>query len=354
MPVRKKVTLKTLASELGLTVQTVSKALKGKAGMSEATRQLIVLTAEKSGYYTKEQIRSLRLQHIAPYPIERQRFLLVQTQESVNYNRLLLEGLHERFASFGHQISTLLLPHMIDEKAMGRWLEEHEVHYADGVFIAPSILPKAWEKPLFELNMPRILLSFPPSGTRLDSVIWDVYEATFQSVAYLRSIGHTNIMYVGDIQLQRGFTLRWQAFCQAMSDYGEAIDPSMHSTYHRRPEAEWLAELKGQLLRHKPSAIICGIDGEVPLIYRLCTELGLRAPEDVSIIGFLNEQREDSPLPIFTRPLLPIRETGYRAADRMLWRIANPTLPFEHIRIQCELLVGNTTLPLDEMSRVER
>ncbi|MEF3312052.1 helix-turn-helix domain-containing protein [Paenibacillus sp. GYB004] len=44
----------------GLTVQTVSKALKGKPGMSESTRQLVVRTAEKLGYLTKEQIRGLR------------------------------------------------------------------------------------------------------------------------------------------------------------------------------------------------------------------------------------------------------------------------------------------------------
>jgi LacI family transcriptional regulator len=47
-------------------------------------------------------------------------------------------------------------------------------------------------------------------------------------------------------------------------------------------------------------------------------------------------------------PLLAIRETGYRAADRMLWRIANPSLPYEHIRIQGELKIGSTTASLDD------
>ncbi|WP_158606572.1 hypothetical protein [Paenibacillus ginsengarvi] len=32
-----------------------------------------------------------------------------------------------------------------------------------------------------------------------------------------------------------------------------------------------------------------------------------------------------------------------RAADRMLWRIANSSLPYEHIRIQGELRIGRTT-----------
>ncbi|OXM83403.1 LacI family DNA-binding transcriptional regulator [Paenibacillus rigui] len=348
MPVRKQITLRTIASELGLTVQTVSKALKGKPGMSEATRQLIVQTAEQLGYYTKDQIRSLRLQNIAPYPVERQRFLLVQTEESVSYNRLLLEGLHHRFASFGHHIETMLLPKNISEKAMQPWLEDSEVQYADGLFIAPSIVPKAWEAYLFQLPMPRILLSFPPPGVRIDSVIWDVYEAAYQSVAYLISIGHSRILYVGDIHVQRGFSLRWQAFRQAMSDFGLEVDPALHSIEPRRTHPKWLDELRDKIEVGKPTALLCGIDGEVPLVFRYCQKLKLRVPEDLSLIGFLNEQDSNSPLPAFTRPLLPIRETGYRAADRMLWRIANPTLPFEHIRIQCDFRIGETTRPVKE------
>ncbi|MNI69352.1 hypothetical protein D3C73_1250940 [compost metagenome] len=53
------------------------------------------------------------------------------------------------------------------------------------------------------------------------------------------------------------------------------------------------------------------------------------------MIGFLNEAPA-KPTP-YAVPFLPIEMTGYRAADRMLWRMANPNLPYEHIRIQSEL-----------------
>ncbi|OAS22695.1 LacI family DNA-binding transcriptional regulator [Paenibacillus oryzisoli] len=341
MPTRKAVTMKTIAMELGLTVQTVNKALKGKQGMSEATRQLIVHTAEKLGYYTMDQIRSLRLDHIAPYPTERLRFLLVQTAESVSYNRLLLEGLQDRFFSFGHRIELLMLPQRVKQDKMAVWLEEAGILYADGIFIAPSILPQAWEAALFDLPIPRILLSFPPSGVKIDSVIWDVYEATCQAVAYLRSGGHERIMYVGDIQMQRGSILRWQAFNYAMQASGHTIAPSEQCIGARDTDLQWVKHLSTQIQQHQPTAIICGIDHEVTVVYDTCKALQLRIPEDISLVGFLNEQTDV--LPEFTRPLLPISQTGYRAADRMLWRIANPTLPFEHIRIQGEFHIGRTT-----------
>lgn len=347
MPIIKPVTLRTIANELGLTVNTVSKALKGRPGMSELTRHQVVQTAERLGYFTKEQIHSLKAEHNIPYPLERKRFFLVQTTQSVSYYMLLLEGLYERFASFGHHIEVLLLPSSVKEKEMDEWLELSGLAYADGLFIAPSITPKEWEPKLLRLPIAKILLSYPSLGTRVDSVIWDIYEATYQAVAYLRSIGHTKIMYVGDTLQQRGYILRWQAFLHAMNEFGTRVDPEAQSIRVRTSRNLWLGELSEKLIRYAPTAIICGIEGEVPEVYRLCSEqLGMRIPEDLSIIGLLNYQPDS--LPPFTMPLLAIRETGYRAADRMLWRIANPSLPYEHIRIQGELKVGSTTASIGE------
>lgn len=342
MPIRKSVTLRTIAAALGLTVQTVSKALKGKPGMSEETRRLVVRTAEKLGYYTAEQIRSLKIDRIAPYPGERKHFLLAQTEESASYIRLLLQGVQDRLDSFGHRVEPVLLPRELRAYDMADWIEAKGMSFADGIFIAPSMAPEAWERALFGLRLPRILLNYPPAGLRMDSVIWDVYEAAFQAVAYLRELGHERILYVGDIHRQRGYIYRWQAFAYAMDKLGAGLDPAPHWT-ERRDGDEWLAGLGRRLDDYPPTAIVCGIHDDVSAVYSLCRERGWRVPEDVSIIGFLNEQPDG--LPRFTRPLLPIRDTGYRAADRMLWRIANPSLPYEHIRIQSDLYVGETTAP---------
>jgi LacI family transcriptional regulator len=341
MPVIKQVTLRTIADELGLTVQTVSKALKGKPGMSEVTRHLVVKTAEKLGYFTKEQILSLKADRIVSYSIERKRFLLLQTNNPAILYRQLMEGLRERFASLGHHIELCMMPHDLREKAMEEWIESKGLRFADGLFISPSIMPSLWEKLLLKLPVPKILLGYPALGTKVDSVIWDIYEATYQSVAYLRSIGHTNIMYTGDTNRQRGYILRWQAFLHAMHEFGVQVNPAAHSIGDHNDQHKWLGDLREKLLHYKPTALICGIDGEVPLVYELCRNIGLDIPRDLSMIGLLNGQPDT--LPPFTMPVLSIRQTGYRAADRMLWRIANPSLPYEHIRIQGDMLIGTTT-----------
>jgi LacI family transcriptional regulator len=47
-------------------------------------------------------------------------------------------------------------------------------------------------------------------------------------------------------------------------------------------------------------------------------------------------------LPGLTRPVLLIREAGVRAAERMLWRIANPVQPYEHTLLQGPFFRGET------------
>jgi LacI family transcriptional regulator len=337
---RKRVTLQQLADELGLTIQTVSKALRGLPGMSEQTRSDVMRHARERGYWTKDQKQSFRVEHITPFPMHQRRFLLVQNKWSLNFNRLLLQGLHERFMEFGHKVETLMVPDRIRVQEFREWAEERELHYADGVFIAPRMGYDEVEEELLNLPIPKILLNYPPPETRTDSVIWDVYEAMFQTVRHLLRLGHRCIMYVGDTESQRGFVLRWQAFCEAMKEAGEPVNPKEHCIL-RHEGSEWIKEFAVIYSTRRPTAVISGIDEEAVPVYESLRKQGISIPHQCSWAALLNEQRDD--LPVCSRSLLLIKETGYRAADRMLWRIANPSMPYEHIRIRGEFHAGSTT-----------
>ncbi|CAG7649251.1 LacI family DNA-binding transcriptional regulator [Paenibacillus allorhizosphaerae] len=337
---RSRVTLYDLAEELKLTIQTVSKALRGLPGMSEQTRSEIIKLAKQRGYLTKDQKLAFRYEKIAPYPVTQRRFLLVQNEYSLNFNRLLLEGLHERFMEFGHQVQSLLLPPGLKLAEFGDWAEASGFDYAEGLFIAPRMGYDAVERKLLELPIPRILLNYPPPEAKVDSVIWDVHEAMHQAVRHLLRLGHTRIMYVGDASGQRGFALRWQAFAEAMAAGGASVDAQRHCTVRDIGE-RWLDEFVRLYDRYKPTAIICGLDEETEAVYGKLREIAVDIPNDCSLVAFMNESSDNRPA--CSRPQLLIRETGYRAADRMLWRIANPHMPYEHIRLRGDFVPGETT-----------
>lgn len=336
---RKRITLHDLADQLGLTIQTVSKALRGLPGMSEQTRSEVFKLARELGYMTKDQKQTLQQDLISPYPIVQRRFVLVQNKQSLNFNRLLLQGLHERFMEFGHTVQPLLIPPKLKPSQFDDWAEEEGLLYAEGVFIAPRMNWDLLEQKLLELQLPRILLNFPPPESKVDSVIWDVYEAVYQAVRRLVRMGHKNILYVGDTKDQRGFVIRWQAFTEAMKEADLVVHPEDHAI-QRDGSEQWLADFEQKYVMRQPTAVICGIDEEAAPVYHTLRRLGVNVPQQCSLVALLNEQSDT--LPLCSRPQLPIREAGYRAADRMLWRIANPHLPFEHVRLQGDFFTGST------------
>lgn len=78
--------------------------------------------------------------------------------------------------------------------------------------------------------------------------------------------------------------------------------------------------------------------------YRACSLLGKRIPDDYSLISLQHEA--DEFFPQLSRPVLSIRETGIRGAERMLWRLANPSFPYEHTMLQGTFFDGETVKPL--------
>ncbi|RAU96553.1 LacI family DNA-binding transcriptional regulator [Paenibacillus sp. YN15] len=328
MSKRKPITLADLSEELGLSVQTISKALRGMPGMSEETRSTVIRAAYRSGYLSPQQAREMARQGIAPYPIFRLRFILVQSRESMNYNRLLLDGLKERFSQYDHQLDSFVLNEDLSQRAFEAWVDEHHLLHADGLFIAPRLISGQMEARLLELPIAKVLINYAKPLTQVDSVVWDVCEAVCQIADYLVRCGHRRILYVGDTISQRGYVLRWQAYRDWMGECGLEA---------RQTTAEAFAD---EYERYKPTAVVVGIDEDCGPVYHALSRKGVDIPGDCSLVGLMNEAMPK--LPELTRSLLMIKETAYRAADRILWRIAHPNQPYEHTRVAGSFYAGQT------------
>jgi LacI family transcriptional regulator len=343
MAIRKKITLKHIADKLNLTVHTVSKALRGLPGMSEETRNSVRQAALELGYRTKEQERSMTLDGIPLFPSKSRRFILLIASGQglgLTIHQPLLEGIQSRLAEAGHKVEICFVPKSLNSgEEFSSWLIQNEIMYADGIFISP-LIPASMEQRIIELELPRIMLNFPPFGAKLDSIIWDVFNAMQQSVDYLVKRGHKRIMYIGDVKSTRGYKLRWMAFRDSMDEIGIEVNPDEHMLRSDDRLEEWMKNWLDHIARYAPTAFICATEQALTRIYLACNATGKRIPSDYSIICL--EPNVQGGMPEIARPVLPVKETGYRAGDRMIWRIANPSLPFEHIRLQGSFTPGNT------------
>ncbi|MEF3303417.1 LacI family DNA-binding transcriptional regulator [Paenibacillus sp. GYB003] len=342
---KKSVTLQDLSRHSGLSVHTVSKALRGLPGMSEETRNLVHKAAREIGYRTKDQERVHAIERIPLHPQKPARFKMVVSDKTETSDMILfiLSGLQEKLSAYGHTIETATIPYRLeDDSTLRHWSNIQQLEYCDGVFITPMI-GKAQEALLLGYPIPRVLINFPGPAAKVDSVAWDVGTAIHQSVQYLISKGHTRIMYIGNIHIHRGFILRWQSFLSAMKEGGLDVDPDDHMTGGLGGQQGWLDQLVDKLRQARPTAIVNAVHNDLVWIYNACSRLGKRIPEDISIVSLAHA--ENAFVPELTRPILMIRESAVRAAERMLWRMANPHLPYEHTLLQGGFHEGATVRP---------
>jgi LacI family transcriptional regulator len=340
MPRRKEVTLRALADELRLSVHTVSKALRGLPGMSETTRKEVVKRARELGYQTKEQAAGIAAERI-PWANAKPRRFAMLLGGDFPFHRQQLEGVQSRLGELGHTLYPQLVPSSISEPAeLEDWLTSIELQYADGLFLTAAI-PERLEAALLKLPLPKVLINYPPDLAEVDSVVWDVEYAVHRSMEALHACGHRSVLYVGEIEPLRGFRLRWQAFAAASRRAGlPEPDPGEHVTIRAADRMQWMELLRARLSSGRFTAMLSAIPGETEWVYASAASLSMTIPDDLSLIGM--DHQEHPSVPDLTRPQLIVREAGERAAELMLRRIANPTLPYEHVRLKGPFLEGRT------------
>jgi LacI family transcriptional regulator len=343
MSMRKKVTLQTIADELGLTIHTVSKALRGLPGMSETTRKAVADLARELGYRTKEQEAGVAAERIPWAGAKPRRFAMLIVGDS-DFHQMQLEGVRVRLNELGHSLYPLLVPAEIDDvDELRHWLDNNGLSFADGLFLT-AVVPEWMEAVLLELPMPKVLINYPPDVTAVDSVIWDVEFAIHLSMEELYRAGHRDILYIGEISRLRGFRLRWSAFAAAADRLGlpNLANPAEHVTGSASDRSAWMEQLGSKLSSGRYTAIIAAIPGVAEWVYVASGFLKLSIPKDISLVGMENEAH-----PRYegtSRPLLLVREAGERAAELMLRRIANPLLPYEQVRLRGAFHPGETIL----------
>lgn len=347
MPRKKTVTLRTIADELDLTVHTVSKALRGLPGMSEATRRKVAERARELGYRTKEQEAGVFAERIPGVNAKPRRFAMLMSGE-FPFHRQQLEGVQNRLNELGHTLYPLLIPStLLEPIGLDAWLEITGLTYTDGLFLTAGI-PERLEAALLRISMPKVLINYPPDLAEVDSVVWDVEYAVHRSMEALYACGHRNVLFVGDIEPLRGFRLRWKAFATAVKRGGKAVAPAPeeHVTGYSTDRVQWLEKLSSRLSSGRFSAVLSAVPGEAEWVYASAASLGLAIPADLSLVGMEHEVHPT--FPDLSRQELIVREAGERAAELMLRRIANPTLPYEHVRLKGPFLGGRTIRKIGE------
>jgi len=314
-------TLRDIADALGLSVNTVSRALAGKSDVSERTRRLIEAEAERIGYVPNIQARSLVLGSMMTVG-------LVITNPSNPFYAQLISAIEWACRSEGYSL------------VLGITEESPEVEAAtvdallrsgvDGAIAVPvQGDAEPWHK-LRRAGIPTVLVNRDLPGPDWDLVGTDnVLGAREATRVALRQGARSVVLLEEDLPIST-IEQRIAGFRQALTEAGLSAGDSSVVTVPTRRNADaalpWQADegyrLAQELLEERQvDAVVVGNDYFALGLYRAIAERGLRIPDDIAVVGFGDYPFAAYLSPALTTVRLPAAEVGRRAVELLLRRL---------------------------------
>lgn len=222
-----------------------------------------------------------------------------------------------------------------------------------GTIIAPVLQGTAEIEHLFKLKMinyPFVLLE-DVKGIQANVVTVENRKAISRAVKYLIDNGHRKIVHFAGPEQSTHTYERIEGFRYAFSESTLAFTPGMIvpiGSHYDECYRKTIGYFKGLDPADYPTAIVCFNDHQALAVMMAMQELGIRVPDDVSIIG--NDDiyyAKIYPVPL-TTIRAPQHEIGVKAAEILIRNIESPTLlPVERVVLDTEFVERASARPMD-------
>jgi DNA-binding LacI/PurR family transcriptional regulator len=215
----------------------------------------------------------------------------------------------------------------------------------DGLLII-SLSPRDDEVDRFlHAGVPTVLID--ARHPRLSRTVSDDVAGGHMATQHLIDLGHRKIGYVSDL-LENPFNFvssrdRYEGYRQSLDEAGIPFRPEYHRQgEHGRKEARENA-LRLLSLPDPPTAIFAASDTQAIGVLEAAQEMGLRVPEDLSIIGY--DDIEVAEFLHLTTMRQPLFVSGVQGVELLLESIAAPPSSPRRVVLPFELVVRGTTAP---------
>ena len=350
-PGETRVTLKTIAQQLGLTPGTVSAALNNSAAarsIPERTKRRIVAAAKDLNYRPNYFARSLRL---------RRTYTIGVIAEEIGdaYGSLIISGVEEYLRK--HNFFFLTVIHRHDPKLLQTYAQMLLTRGVEGFITTDTSINE-------KLQLPTVAVAGHGHVEGVTNIILDHKMAARLALTHLWDLGHEEIAFLKGHPVSSDSAVRWDAVCETAAELGIRIRPELIVQIDSTVSTPHLGyPFAKQLLARKQPFTALFAYNDISAIGAIWAfrEAGLRVPEDVSVMGF-----DDIPAAAFNNPDLttvrqPLERMGRIAAKTVIDQIEGNAEYVPEIAIEPEFVVRSSTgpapsrpawPPLSQMDRV--
>lgn len=329
----KKPTSADVARHLGISQSTVSLVLNGKAEgrVSADLQQAIWEAARALNYKPNRAAKALRE--------GRARTLaLVIPQLSNPFFVPVYEGAQKVARAHGYDTLLVNYDHsMSTQEALIEHLSNHDV---DG-YVLWDITTRA----SMLLSQSNVIFV----ERRLDgfhSIMVDIYSGVKAALQHLVGLGHTRIAHLTAQVDTETFRARRQAYRDLHTEQGWTFHPEWEMPVAFTPEGgqQGACTLLSNP-ENRPTAILCDGDFLAVGVYKAAKQLGLKIPQDLSVIGIDNLMLSQYVEPELTTLHLPAQELGETAATQLIQLLEGKPLDKRVVWFPTHLVERESTAP---------
>jgi LacI family transcriptional regulator len=277
----KATTIGDLAAALGLSPAAVSVALRGKPGVSSATRARVLEASAKMGYQVASTLPRRSRDPLTVTLVIRA--LPERPTTNVFYGPIL-SGIEERCRGLNIRLVFAIMP--VDERnhplEVPRSVTDHPT---DGLILVGADIGTRWTSLLRVDAVPTVLVDGYAEDEALDSVDIDNASGARTAVRYLMSRGHREIAIVGTApNAFPSVRERRVAYQQAMSE--ALLTPHYVDIPYYDHERAAEAAVQYVLAHPEVTAIFCANDLTAITFLQAARVAGISVPDQVSVVGF--------------------------------------------------------------------
>ncbi|MBC8126295.1 MAG: LacI family DNA-binding transcriptional regulator [Gloeobacteraceae cyanobacterium ES-bin-144] len=329
-----------IARECGVTKMTVSRVLAGRDGVKKSTREKVMAAASRLNYEVNSLAQSFSSNRSGVIGIATPFDGLLGSsyfKDAVNGFRRVLDDTVISFSLFDTNSESFN-----DGEKLEKLYRQRRV---DGLLLLAVHTTDQFLKTLEQLRIPMVVVGERVDYPNVCSVSCRDRDGMRQVCEHLFQLGHLQIGFVegpGDFSTA---ARRKEGFIESCQKNQVKIPIGCFQQGHYNTRGG--REAGRILLRQnpRPTAIICANDAMAYGVVESVRELGLRIPQDISIVGFDNETAAADMFPPLTTVHQPVSEMGEHAAQILLDAITDNKLPVGQKALDVSLIVRESTAP---------
>jgi LacI family transcriptional regulator len=307
-------TLRDVALRAGVSVSTASRALNDRLDVSDAVRTRVLDAADALNYTVNPHARALK--GVTSKTIG----VMLYDTHALTFNASMMRGIYDVATPQGYSVIVCTTGgDAAQERQAHQMLREKRV---DGLLINSA---QSGAAPLQRLNAektPFVLLNRCLDEIDCDYAMVDYRHGTYLATRHLLELGHRHILHQMGSSRHPPGQARLTGYRQALAECGVPFDPAQVVYCERATDAYHSVLAALQQLAPRPSAVIAYNDEAAIPVLKALHDLGLRVPDDISVVGHNDLSFAPYLIPPLTSVAQPIYAMGAQAADILLQKLA--------------------------------